>query len=49
VGDTVSTLMLPKSLGSKKRPEFLITHRFKVDRIFDANMTFGTAANTTAH
>ena len=42
-------MMLLKSLGSKKNdPKLLITHRFKVDRIFDAYKTFGPTANTTA-
>ena len=40
---------LLKSFGSKKNdPKLLITHRFKVDRIFDAYKTFGPAANTKA-
>jgi alcohol dehydrogenase len=49
MGATVSTLMLLKSLSPEKRPKFLITHRFKVDRIIDACKTFGAAANTTAY
>jgi hypothetical protein len=31
-----------------RRPKLLITHRFKVDRIFDACETFGPAAKTRA-
>jgi len=47
--DTVSTPMLLNSLRSHKiDPKLLITHRFTLDRIFDAYETFGHAANTHA-
>ncbi len=41
-------MMLLKSLGSKKNdPKLLITHRFKVDRNFDAYKTFGLRPTTS--
>jgi alcohol dehydrogenase len=47
--DTVSTPMLLNILQSHKLdPKRLITHRFKLDQIFDAYETFGHAANTKA-
>jgi len=47
--DTVSTPMLLSSLRAQKiDPKLLITHRFKLDRIFDAYETFGHAADTKA-
>ena len=47
--DTVSTPMLLKSLQSHKiDPRLLITHRFKLDQIFDAYETFAHAADTRA-
>jgi alcohol dehydrogenase len=47
--DTVSTPMLLNSLRSHKiDPKQLITHRFKLDRIFDAYETFRNAADTHA-
>jgi alcohol dehydrogenase len=47
--DTVSTPMLLNSLRSHKiDPKQLITHRFKLDRIFDAYETFLNAADTHA-
>ena len=47
--DTVSTPMLLKTVQSGKlAPERLITHRFKLDSIFDAYETFGHAAKTKA-
>jgi alcohol dehydrogenase len=45
----VSTPMLLDTFRAKKiDPKLLITHRFKLDRINDANETFGHAANTRA-
>ena len=47
--DTVSTPMLLNILKSHKiDPKLLITHRFKLDGIFDAYETFGHAAKTKA-
>jgi alcohol dehydrogenase len=47
--DTVSTPMLLNSLRSHKiDPKQLITHRFKLSRIFDAYETFLNAADTHA-
>ena len=47
--DTASTPMLLNILRSHKiDPKLLITHRFTLDRIFDAYETFGHAANTHA-
>jgi alcohol dehydrogenase len=47
--DTVSTPMLLKVLMSRKlNPKLLITHRFKLDQIFDAYETFAHAASTRA-
>ena len=47
--DTASTPMLLNILRSHKiDPKLLITHRFTLDRIFDAYETFGHAANTRA-
>ena len=47
--DTSSTPMLLNILRTHKLdPKLLITHRFKLDRIFDAYETFGHAANTRA-
>ena len=47
--DTVSTPMLLKVLLSHKlNPKLLITHRFKLDRIFDAYDTFSHATSTRA-
>jgi alcohol dehydrogenase len=47
--DTTSTPMLLSILRSHKiDPKLLITHRFTLDRIFDAYETFGHAANTRA-
>lgn len=47
--DTVSTTMLLGTLRAKKiDPKLLITHRFKLDRILDAYMTFGNAGETKA-
>ena len=47
--DTVSTPMLLSSLRANKiDPKLLITHRFQLDRIFDAYETFGHAADTKA-
>jgi alcohol dehydrogenase len=47
--DTVSTPMLLNSLRSHKiDPKQLITHRFKLDRIFDAYETFLNAADSHA-
>jgi alcohol dehydrogenase len=47
--DTVSTPMLLNIIKSHKiDPKLLITHRFKLDSIFDAYETFGQAARTRA-
>jgi alcohol dehydrogenase len=47
--DTVSTPMLLNIVKSRKiDPKLLITHRFKLDSIFDAYETFGQAARTKA-
>jgi alcohol dehydrogenase len=47
--DTTSTPMLLSILQSHKiDPKLLITHRFTLDRIFDAYETFGHAADTRA-
>jgi alcohol dehydrogenase len=47
--DTVSTPMLLNVLRSRKiDPKFLITHRFKFDRILDAYDTFAHAPETRA-
>ncbi len=47
--DTVSTAMLLKTLRSRKLdPKFLITHRFKLDRILEAYETFANAADSRA-
>jgi alcohol dehydrogenase len=47
--DTVATPMLLKTVQSHKiDPRRLITHRFKLDHILDANETFGHAAKTNA-
>ena len=47
--DTTSTPMLLSILRSRKiDPKLLITHRFTLDRIFDAYETFGHATNTRA-
>ena len=47
--DTVTTPMLLKTVQSRKiDPKLLITHRFKLDHILDAYITFGRAASTRA-
>jgi alcohol dehydrogenase len=47
--DTVSTPMLLNIIKSHKiDPKLLITHRFKLNSIFDAYETFGQAARTKA-
>jgi len=47
--DTVSTPMLLNIVKSRKiDPKLLITHRFKLDSIFDAYEAFGQAAKTKA-
>jgi alcohol dehydrogenase len=47
--DTVTTPMLLKTVHSKRiDPTRLITHRFKLDQMFDAYDTFGRAAETKA-
>jgi len=47
--DTVTTPMLLKTVQSRKLdPKQLITHRFTLDQILDANETFGHAASSGA-
>jgi alcohol dehydrogenase len=47
--DTVTTPMLLKTVQARKLdPKLLVTHRFKLDQIFDAYDTFARAASTQA-
>jgi alcohol dehydrogenase len=47
--DTVSIPLLFSTVSSHKiDPKLLITHRFKLDKIYDAYETFGNAAKTNA-
>lgn len=49
VVDTATIPLLFKTVRSHKiDPERLITHRFKLDKILEADETFGNAAKTNA-